>query len=149
MSPAKGSTALPVGSAHHARTVTSTDAGGEGDADWAELILRSQGRVDRPAQWPEGAPGGPQHTWAQQQPQQQPLGHSRCLTLPLTWFSIPGSGPTQYNIETVLQDPKKKESLSPSGIFYCPSFFSLKSNSNLKLSSESTGKQWTATGKPL
>lgn len=71
---------------NHARTVAGTDAGGEGDADWAELILCSQGCVDRPAQWPKGAPGGPHHTWAQQQPQQQPLGHSQCLILSLTWL---------------------------------------------------------------
>lgn len=64
----------------HARTVAGTDAGGDGDADGAGLLLYSQGCVDRLAHWPQGAPGGPHCTWAQQQPQQQPLGHSQCLS---------------------------------------------------------------------
>lgn len=67
----------------HAGTVAGTDAGGEGDADGAGLLLCSQGCVDRPAHWPQGAPGGPHCARAQQQPQQQPLGHSQWLSLAL------------------------------------------------------------------
>lgn len=81
----------PLGSAlaaHHAGTVASTDAGGDGDADRTSLFLRSQGGVDGPAQWAEWAPGCPHPAHAQQEPQQQPLGQGQPETLTLSAYPL-------------------------------------------------------------